>query len=121
MNLEPSPEGWRVPVFAELDELCRNHSSRVTDVHGCAGYWFCGAKSYSKDVYFNEIEGYLFGTDEDIKSTIRTFSKYINVDMKVFENNQQEYVEKIKAYMPYSSTEVFNNKLIDINLIIKIT
>ena len=47
---DPCPEGWRVPVFAELDELCRNHSSRVTDVHGCAGYWFCGAKSYSKDV-----------------------------------------------------------------------
>ena len=70
------------------------------------------------DVALNRIQ---IGTDEDIKSTIRTFSKYINVDMKVFENNQQEYVEKIKAYMPYSSTEVFNNKLIDINLIIKIT
>ena len=70
------------------------------------------------DVALNRIQ---IGTDEDIKSTIRTFSKYINVDMKVFENNQQEYVEKIKECMPYSSTEVFNNKLIDINLIIKIT
>ncbi len=74
--------------------------------------------SDAADVALSRIQ---IGTDEDIKSTIRTFSKYINVDMKVFENNQQEYVEKIKAYMPYSSTEVFNNKLIDINLIIKIT
>ena len=47
---DPCPEGWRVPVFAELDELCRNHSSWTTDVYGRAGYWFCGAKSYSKAV-----------------------------------------------------------------------
>lgn len=47
---DPCPEGWRVPVFAELDELLRNHSSWTVDALGQAGYWFCGAKPYSKDV-----------------------------------------------------------------------
>lgn len=74
--------------------------------------------SDAADVALSRIQ---VGTDEDIKSTIRTFSEYLNVDIKTFEDNQEEYVGKVKEGIPYASTEVFNNKLTDINLIIKIT
>ena len=55
---DPCPEGWRVPTSAELDELCKNHSSHKSgpDHSGLAvedgqsGYWFSGASPYSERV-----------------------------------------------------------------------
>ena len=47
---DPCPEGWRVPTYAELDELISNYSSWTTDKNGQAGYWFCGESSYTEIV-----------------------------------------------------------------------
>ena len=47
---DPCPEGWRVPTFAELDELNNNYSSWTADENGCSGCWFCGQNSYSDAV-----------------------------------------------------------------------
>ena len=45
-NYDPCPEGWRVPTYSELNELCQNYSSGTND-SGLVGYWFSGANSYS--------------------------------------------------------------------------
>ena len=47
---DPCPDGWRVPTYAELDELNNNYSSWTSDVNGCCGCWFCGQNSYSDAV-----------------------------------------------------------------------
>ena len=55
---DPCPEGWRVPTSAELDELCKNHSSHNSGLDhsglavedGQSGYWFSGASPYSERV-----------------------------------------------------------------------
>ena len=47
---DPCPEGWRVPTYAELDELNNNCSSWTTNVNGQPGYWFSGASSYTETV-----------------------------------------------------------------------
>ena len=47
---DPCPEGWRVPTYAELEQLQQNHSSWTTDVNGHEGYYFCGINSYSETV-----------------------------------------------------------------------
>ena len=44
---DPCPEGWRVPTYAELDELKNNYSSWTTDEEGQTGLWFSGLNSYS--------------------------------------------------------------------------
>ena len=44
---DPCPDGWRVPTYAELEGLSKNHSSWTTE-DGQNGYWFSGSKSYSK-------------------------------------------------------------------------
>ena len=44
---DPCPEGWRVPTYAELDELNNNYSSWTTNENGQPGYWFSGASSYT--------------------------------------------------------------------------
>lgn len=49
-EFDPCPEGWRVPNYAELDELFKNYSAFTTDVNGRAGRWFSGPKPYSVDV-----------------------------------------------------------------------
>lgn len=46
---DPCPVGWRVPTYAELNELCQNYSS-WTSVEGQPGYWFRGASSYTENV-----------------------------------------------------------------------
>ena len=46
---DPCPEGWRVPTFAELDELSKNYSSWTTE-DDQNGYWFSGASSYTESV-----------------------------------------------------------------------
>ena len=47
---DPCPDGWRVPTYAELDELCNNYSSWTTNENGQPGYWFSGASSYTDTV-----------------------------------------------------------------------
>ena len=47
---DPCPEGWRVPTYAELDELNNNYSSWTTNENGQPGYWFSGASSYTATV-----------------------------------------------------------------------
>ena len=46
---DPCPDGWRVPTYAELSELSKNHSSRTSE-NGQSGYWFSGASSYTETV-----------------------------------------------------------------------
>ena len=46
---DPCPEGWRVPTYAELNELRQNRSS-WTSKDGQNGYWFSGASSYTDKV-----------------------------------------------------------------------
>ena len=47
---DPCPDGWRVPTYAELSKLYRNHSSFSTNSLGQNGYWFSGSSSFSEDV-----------------------------------------------------------------------
>ena len=47
---DPCPEGWRVPTYAELDELSNNYSSWTTDDNGRSGRWFSGPNSYTASV-----------------------------------------------------------------------
>ena len=46
---DPCPDGWRVPTYAELSELCQNYSSWTSE-GGQVGYWFSGASSYTENV-----------------------------------------------------------------------
>lgn len=46
---DPCPDGWRVPTYAELKELCKNHSSWTTE-DSQNGYWLSGASSYSESI-----------------------------------------------------------------------
>ncbi len=47
---DPCPEGWRVPTYAELDELRNNYSSLTTADNGQMGIWFSGPNSYTASV-----------------------------------------------------------------------
>jgi uncharacterized protein (TIGR02145 family) len=47
---DPCPEGWRVPTYAELDELNNNYSSLTTADNGQIGRWFSGPNSYTATV-----------------------------------------------------------------------
>ena len=46
---DPCPSGWRVPTWAELDELCDNYSSWSKNSIEQDGYWFSGASPYGAD------------------------------------------------------------------------
>ena len=60
---DPCPEGWRVPTYAELDELNNNYSSWTTDDNGRSGRWFSGPNSYTASVpqVFFPAAGYRLG------------------------------------------------------------
>ena len=47
---DPCPAGWRVPTYAELDELRKNKSSWTTNDKNQAGYWYSGQSSYTSTV-----------------------------------------------------------------------
>ena len=47
---DPCPEGWRIPTYAELDDLNNNYSSWTTDEKGQSGRWFSGASAYATTV-----------------------------------------------------------------------
>ena len=46
---DPCPDGWRIPTYPELAELCRNYSSWTSenDQPGC---WLSGTSSYTETV-----------------------------------------------------------------------
>ena len=46
---DPCPDGWRVPTYAELNELCQNRSSWTSE-DGQYGFGFSGADSYTETV-----------------------------------------------------------------------
>ena len=62
---DPCPEGWRVPTYAELDELTNNYSSFTTDDNGHSGRWFSGPNSYTATVpqVFFPAAGYRYLND----------------------------------------------------------
>ena len=45
---DPCPKGWRVPTFAELSELCQNHSEWTKNLEGYPGRWYSGTSSYTE-------------------------------------------------------------------------
>ena len=62
---DPCPAGWRVPTFAELDELNNNYSSWTTDDNGRSGIWFSGPNSYTASVpqVFFPAAGFRYNND----------------------------------------------------------
>ena len=62
---DPCPEGWRVPTYAELDELRDNYSSLTTADNGQMGIWFSGPNSYTASVpqVFFPAAGSRLGSD----------------------------------------------------------
>ena len=46
---DPCPNGWRVPTYAELEELQQNYSSWISE-DGQDGYWFTGPNPYSESL-----------------------------------------------------------------------
>ena len=64
---DPCPEGWRVPTYAELEELNNNYSSWTTDDNGRSGIWFSGPNSYTASVpqVFFPAAGYRGISDGD--------------------------------------------------------
>ena len=65
-EFDPCPAGWRVPTYAELDELNDNYSSRSVDENGRLGYWFSGLSPYSELVpqIFLSAAGYRYRDGE---------------------------------------------------------
>ena len=47
---DPCPDGWRVPTYAELDELRKNKSPWTVNGKNQTGYWFSGQSSYTSSV-----------------------------------------------------------------------
>ena len=62
---DPCPSGWRVPTYAELDELRQNKSAWMTNDEGQTGYWFSGPTAYSEDApqVFCPAAGYRYYYD----------------------------------------------------------
>ena len=46
-ELDPCPDGWRVPTYIELEKLCENKSSWTTNNIGQGGYWFSASNAYT--------------------------------------------------------------------------
>lgn len=46
---DPCPTGWRVPTYAELNELRQNRSALTTNSVGQNGCWFSGPFTYSDE------------------------------------------------------------------------
>lgn len=60
---DPCPEGWRVPTYKELDVICSEQSSWITNADGLGGYSFSGNSLDSgetREVFF-PAAGYRFG------------------------------------------------------------
>ena len=62
---DPCPDGWRVPTYAELDDLRQNKSSWTTNDKNQEGYWLSGQSSYTSSVpqVFFPAAGYRYYND----------------------------------------------------------
>lgn len=60
---DPCPDGWRVPTYSELNELCQNKSSWTTNNAGQNGYWLTGSSAYNASIskVFLSAAGYYDG------------------------------------------------------------
>lgn len=102
---DPCPEGWRVPTYAELDELNNNYSSWTTDDNGRSGIWFSGPNSYTASVpqvffpaagarrYDNGFAnthdyGYYWSSSPDSYGAYSLF--FMTVGAEVFSNNRAD-------------------------------
>ena len=47
---DPCPEGWRVPTYNELNDVCKNRSDWTTNELNPSGSWLCGTRLYSAEV-----------------------------------------------------------------------
>ena len=46
---DPCPLGWRVPTYNELNVLCQNRSSEISNNVNQSGFWFSGTRLYNED------------------------------------------------------------------------
>ena len=46
---DPCPLGWRVPTYNELNVLCQNRSTEITNNVNQSGFWFSGTRLYNED------------------------------------------------------------------------
>ena len=46
---DPCPSGWRVPTYAELQNLIKNHSQNTKNEAGQNGWWFSGSIAYGEE------------------------------------------------------------------------
>lgn len=69
---DPCPTGWRVPTYAELNELSQNRSSWTTNDANQSGYWFSGATSYTEEVpqVFFPAAGYRYSSYAEDRGVI---------------------------------------------------
>ena len=60
---DPCPTGWRVPTYAELDELRQHNSLWTTNESDQAGYWFSASNSYEVPKLFFSAAAYRYYND----------------------------------------------------------
>ena len=87
---DPCPEGWRVPTYAELNELCKNRSAWTSE-DDKPGYWFSGASSYTDEVpqVFFPAAGYRYDGDAYNRGRYGSYwsSRPINTAFNLIFNN----------------------------------
>ena len=97
---DPCPEGWRVPTYAELDELNNNYSSWTTYDNGQSGRWFSGPNLYTASVpqVFFPAAGYRGGSGGDADN-----------------RGYNGYYWSSRLYSGYASLLVFYSRGVDMN------
>ena len=91
---DPCPQGWRVPTYAELEELSKNHSEWTINENSQPGYWFSGSSSYSSEVaqvFFPAAGGRGLNGDADSRGDYGSYYSSrpadYNVDVLLFGND----------------------------------
>ena len=76
-DYDPCPEGWRVPVHAELAELAENHSDFISLTNGQKGICFSGVYDYSENAskIFLPASGYRSNNDGSL-SSVGSYGRY---------------------------------------------
>ena len=74
---DPCPDGWRVPSYAELKNLCQNKSEKMVNNEGQAGYWLSGSVAYAENTpkVFFPAAGYI-GANDGIYSSMNSVGAY---------------------------------------------
>ena len=88
---DPCPVGWRVPTFAELEDLSQNYSEWITEL-GQKGCWFSGGKAYTSDVpqVFFSAAGFRDYTDGLANN--RGFDGEYTTSTPLFKYNNRLYI-----------------------------